>query len=185
MSSYQDISRNMYRLASLYNGVVLVQLEAMHWEVLVDDYLTDEGKICLVTQVCCKPREEVPFFGLRVSKSRKKTALSVNHLKFDINEVTFKDPKPTHKVEMWRCGNGSNEQLIVTDYPHTVIEFVPNNDEEAIVADAAYAQYSFYDGIDNHKTYCATKIRRLDKDRVRENDFGRYFEDYAAFQGHA
>ncbi|KAF9694264.1 hypothetical protein EKO04_008028 [Ascochyta lentis] len=186
MSSSQDTSRHMYRLASLYNGAALVQLEAMHW------------------QTCRKPREEVPLFGPRVSESRKRTAYSVNQcvaaidfntawlafciegLDFDIEEVTFEYPKPTHEVELWLCGSGCNERQIVTKYPHTILKLIPNNkNEEAVVADATYAQYSFDDGIDTYNAYCATKVYRADGDSMREELFGRCFEDYAAFKGYA
>ncbi|KAJ4339731.1 hypothetical protein N0V95_007697 [Ascochyta clinopodiicola] len=203
MNSPQDTSRSMRRLASLYNDIVLVQLEAIYWEVLVDDYLAEDGTLCLVVQPCRKPREEVPLFGLRVSKSRKKTALSVNQcvsaidfntawlafcvegLDFDIKEVTFQDPKPAHRVQLWRCGNGHNEERLKTEYPHTVIKFVPNEGKEAIVADATYAQYSFDDGIGTYKTYCATRVHCADEGRMQEDDLGRSFEDFAAFEGHS
>lgn len=69
----------MHRLASLYNGVALVQMEVMHWEVLVDHYLREDDVLELRVQTCQKPVAVVPLFGPDVSDSMKRTVCSVNN----------------------------------------------------------------------------------------------------------
>lgn len=98
---------------------------------------------------------------------------------FDIKEITFNNPKPARKVEMWLCTAGEDEQQIITDYGHTVLKFIPESkDEDAIVADATYAQYSFDHGIDTYDTYCATKVDNSNAQRILEDALGCCFRDY-------
>lgn len=78
LNDERDISRDMRRLASLYNGVAMEQLLAMYWNVLIDDRLNEDGKLRLDVQACNKPVAERALFGDRVSDSRKKTVVSVN-----------------------------------------------------------------------------------------------------------
>ncbi|KAF1348392.1 hypothetical protein EJ07DRAFT_184940 [Lizonia empirigonia] len=202
MTSSRETSRDMHRLAILYNGVALVQLEVMHWEVLVDHYLRKDGPLKLRVQTCEKPVADVPLFGPDVSDSMKKTVCSVNNcvaavehntvwlaycveaLNFDIKEITFNNPKPARKVEMWLCTAGEDEQQIITDYGHTVLKFIPESkDEDAIVADATYAQYSFDHGIDTYDTYCATKVGNSNAQSIQEDILGCCFLDYETHDG--
>lgn len=92
----------------------------------------------------------------------------------------FACPKPVHRVELQYC---NEDELARTDFSHTVLVFVPENDEVPIVADATYAQYSFDNGIDTIIEYCATKVRRCDKEMARIAPFGWNFEDYVAYKG--
>ena len=104
-------------------------------------------------------------------------------MKFDIKEITFCYPKPAHEVELWLCGNGS-EQQIMTEFLHTVLKFVPDDEDvDAIVADATYAQYSFDTGIDTYGIYCATKVELFNEESLREDVFGRSFAARPASKG--
>lgn len=78
MSDCRDVNRDMQRVASLYNGVILEQLLSMHWEYLVDSSMPEEGKLRLDCQTCHRPVEEQPLFGPEVRENVKRTAVSVN-----------------------------------------------------------------------------------------------------------
>ena len=76
-------------------------------------------------------------------------------LNIDIKEVTLTKPKRVHEVELQYVGQDTRTR---TDYDHTILLLDPRNGEEAIVADASYAQYSFDNGIDTVSGYLATKV---------------------------
>jgi hypothetical protein len=217
MGDSRDISRDMQRLASLYNGVVLEQLQGMRWDRLVRFRMTAEGKLRFEVKPCRRPVDQVSLFEPGVRESVKRTAVSVNKcitaidhntawlafciegihpersstfpvflllcldLDFTIQEIKFFDPKPIHKVELWYIGE---DESTFTDYAHTVLKFIPMNGEEAIVADATYAQYSFDNGIDTYSSYCASKTYYNHAGGIREDLFGRSFEDRDAYEGH-
>jgi hypothetical protein len=107
--------------------------------------------------------------------------LTTVDLKFEIKEVTFRDPKPVRPVELWVVGDNGPTR---TDYAHTVLKFTPEDGGEEIVADATYAQYSFDGGIDTYSAYRASKICANDSYRIRELPFGRAFKDFAEYKGH-
>lgn len=85
MSAFPSTYRDLRRIASLYNGVAVVQLLAMHWEQLVDFHLAHDNWLDISAQTCRKPIAEAPLFGHNDSNCVKGTVVSVNRCVSVIN----------------------------------------------------------------------------------------------------
>lgn len=78
MSSYRDKDRDIRHLASLYNGIAIVQLKALCWEALFDHELREDGVLEIIAQTCRSPIAQSPLFGPSISENMRRTFVSIN-----------------------------------------------------------------------------------------------------------
>lgn len=78
MSSFRDTSRDIRRLASLYNGVAMVQLKALCLNVCSNIDLRYDNKLEIWAQECQNPITQTPVFGDSVPEAFRRTFVSIN-----------------------------------------------------------------------------------------------------------
>ncbi|KAJ8114462.1 hypothetical protein OPT61_g3659 [Boeremia exigua] len=174
MASSRDTERDMRRLAHLYNEVAMEQMLAMCWLRLKTANLDTARNVLEITaEDYEEPIKDAPIFDANVSEAMKKTFVSINQcikvtlfnagwlaycaekLGVELMEKDFKCPKRVHEVDMRYEANGEE---IRTDYDHSVLLLISEEEKVVIVADASYAQYSFADGVSTIQEYVDTKV---------------------------
>lgn len=78
MSSLGETSNDIRRLASLYNGVAMVQLQALCWDVCSSIDLRYDNKVEIWAQKCQKPIQKTPLFGESVPEALRSMFVSIN-----------------------------------------------------------------------------------------------------------
>ncbi|KAF3042545.1 hypothetical protein E8E11_005261 [Didymella keratinophila] len=116
MSSSRDISRDIRRLASLYNDVTTVQLQALCFNVCASNDPRHDIKMEIWAQQGQKPTSTTSIFGDQVPERLSRTFISINkciavivyntgclahcweHLNIDVKELELDKPKRVNEV---------------------------------------------------------------------------------------
>ncbi|KAF1913398.1 hypothetical protein BDU57DRAFT_532427 [Ampelomyces quisqualis] len=191
--------RDIMRIAGLYHGIVLEQLEALAWDRLMFYEDLKDGGLRLVIKAINIPVAEQPLFFEDTPMRVRLAALSFDHcvkviatasgiLALLTKEVHIGDPLPARRLEVWR--QDEDETCRVTGaQSHTILKITSTLSSNGhtgahspleLIADPTHQQYWFESGIETYSLYKQHKSRSNGQD-VTEEKFGTLYKD---FRGH-